>query len=202
LIDSGIALKRFACCGAIHSAQDALLDLLEAEPFSPQQVTHITCRVNRSVPNILVHHVTQDGLEGKFSMEYSLAVCLVDGWAGLAQYAPERASDPALLPIMQRVEVIVDESIPVDMAYFPSVVTVRLDDGRELTQRVDVPAGYPSRPLSEDEVITKARDCCAGVLESRQFDQMVDLVLSLERCPDIGVLGAVLSSAATGPATP
>ena len=35
LVDSGIALKRFACCGAIHSAQDALLDLLETQPFTP-----------------------------------------------------------------------------------------------------------------------------------------------------------------------
>jgi 2-methylcitrate dehydratase PrpD len=203
LVDSGIALKRFACCGAIHSAQDALLDILEAESFSPQQVTRITCRVNRSVPNILVHHVTQNGLEGKFSMEYSLAVCLLDRWAGLAQYAPERASDPALVPIMERVDVIVDDSIPVDMAFFPSVVTVELDDGRALTQRIDVPAGYPSRPLSEDEVITKARDCCDGILDARQFDRLVDLVLSLERCPDISVLGAVLSSRLpTGPATP
>ena len=27
LVESGIALKRFTCCGAIHSAQDGLLDL-------------------------------------------------------------------------------------------------------------------------------------------------------------------------------
>ena len=36
LVESGIALKRFACCGAIHSAQDALLDLLETDAFTPR----------------------------------------------------------------------------------------------------------------------------------------------------------------------
>jgi 2-methylcitrate dehydratase PrpD len=194
LVESGIALKRFACCGAIHSAQDALLDLLGTHAFSPDQVARIECRVNTSVPNILVHHVTQSGLEGKFSMEYSLAVCLLDRWAGLAQYTADRAADPALLPLMRRVDVVVDDSIPVNMAFFPSIVTVTLDDGRRLTERVDVPVGYPSRPLSQDQVTTKARDCCAGVLEDQQFDDLVDVVTHLEDCPDIGVLGAALSS--------
>jgi 2-methylcitrate dehydratase PrpD len=194
LVESGIALKRFACCGAIHSAQDALLDLLQKHTFTPDQVERIECRVNKSVPNILVHHVTQSGLEGKFSMEYSLAVCLLDRWAGLAQYTPERAVDPDLLPIMRSVDVVVDESIPVNMAFFPSIVSVTLKDGRRLTERVDVPVGYPSRPLSQDQVVTKARDCCAGVLEEQQFDDLVDIVTHLQDCPDIAVLGSVLSS--------
>ena len=128
-------------------------------------MTRIECRVNKSVPNILVHHVTQSGQEGKFSMEYSLAVCLLDRWAGLAQYTSERARDPVLLPMMHRVDVVVDDSIPVDMAFFPSVVTVSLADGRQLRKRVDVPKGYPSLPLSVEEVIAKARDCCTGDLD-------------------------------------
>ena len=49
---------------------------------------------------------------------------------------------------MERVDVVVDEAIPVDLAYFPSVVTVTLDDGRALTERVDVPEGYPEKPLA------------------------------------------------------
>lgn len=160
--EGGIALKRFACCGAIHSAQDAVLQLLGREPFEPEEIRRIECRVNRLIPNILVHHVTRDGLEGKFSMEYSLAVCLVDGSAGLAQYRAERAADPRLVPIMERTEVIVDETIPVNQAFFPSVVRVELADGRVLTSRVDVPKGYPAQPLSADEVIAKARDCSRG----------------------------------------
>ena len=38
LVESGIALKRFACCGAIHSAQDAApRAACEAEPFAPER---------------------------------------------------------------------------------------------------------------------------------------------------------------------
>ena len=194
VVESGIALKRFACCGAIHSAQDALLELLESDPFSPEDVLGIECRVNRLVPNILVHHVTQSGLEGKFSMEYSVAVCLLDGRAGLAQYRDDRAADPRLVPVMERVEVVVDDSIPVNLAYFPSVVTVRLRDGRELTARVDIPKGYPERPLTDAEVVEKARECNEGFLGQGRFDELVSTVLHLEEVPDIAMLAALLAS--------
>ena len=194
LVESGIAIKRFACCGAIHSAQDAMLNLIETHGFHPNEIESIECRVNRLIPNILVHHVTQDPLEGKFSMEYSLAVCLIDGKAGLAQYSYERARDPLLVPIMERVHVIVDESVPVNLAFFPSIVTVTLNDGRQFSTRVDVPKGYPSRPLSEAEVIEKARSCCVSVLDENQIETLIATILDLENVPDVSVLASSLAS--------
>jgi 2-methylcitrate dehydratase PrpD len=192
VIESGIALKRFACCGAIHSAQDALLSLIESASFGADQIVTIECRVNELIPNILVHHVTQDGLEGKFSMEYSLAVCAVDGRAGLSQYSDERARSPELLPLMERVKVVVDESIPVNLAFFPSVVTVTLRDGRVLTERVDIPKGYPQDPLTEHEVIDKARDCCGTHLDVGQFESLVHSITHLEDLPDVSDLARSL----------
>lgn len=194
LVESGIALKRFACCGAIHSAQDAILELRDDNEFRLDDIASIECRVNRMVPNILVHHVTQDSLEGKFSMEYSLAVCLMDGKAGLAQYTLERAVDPDLVPIMERVRVVVDESIPVNLAFFASIVTITLNNGRVLSTRVDVPHGYPSEPLSESEVIEKARGCCTGVLSDDQVERLIDAVFRLEELADVSILAPLLSS--------
>ncbi len=194
LVESGIALKRFACCGAIHSAQDAALELRDNHIFQLEEIASIECRVNRMVPNILVHHVTQDGLEGKFSMEYSLAVTLMDGRAGLAQYTNERASDPRLVPLMERVNVVVDDSIPVNLAFFASVVTIALNDGRSFSSRVDVPHGYPSDPFSEDEIVEKARACFAGVLKEDQADRLIDLVFRLEELDDISKFAPLLAS--------
>jgi 2-methylcitrate dehydratase PrpD len=194
LVESGIAIKRFACCGAIHSAQDAVLELRENHDFQLDQIASIECRVNRLVPNILVHHVTQDGLEGKFSMEYSLAVCLMDGRAGFAQYTNERAADPRLVPLMKRVRVVVDESIPVNLAFFASVVTIALNDGNVFSTRVDVPHGYPSNPLSEAEVVEKALGGFANVLTNDQADRVVDAVFRLDELDDVSMLAPLLQS--------
>jgi 2-methylcitrate dehydratase PrpD len=198
LVESGIALKRFACCGAIHSAQDAVLELLAEPGVRPDDVVRVECRVNRLVPGILVHHVTQDGLEGKFSMEYSLAVCLADRCAGLAQYTDKRAADPALVPLMERVSVTVDESLPVNLAYFPSVVIFELADGRRRASRVDVPKGYPEKPLSDHEVESKVRDCCAPVLNDGCVDELVTTALSLEEVDDAASLARLLAAGEGG----
>ena len=85
-----------------------------------------------------------------------------------------------------------DDSIPVNLAYFPSVVTVRLRDGRELTARVDIPKGYPERPLTDAEVVEKARECSEGFLGQGRFDELVSTVLHLEEVPDIAMLAALL----------
>jgi 2-methylcitrate dehydratase PrpD len=193
IVTSGIGLKRFACCGAIHPAQDAVLEILAGEPFDSNDVVRMECRVNEMAPKILVHHVTQHGLEGKFSLEYSLAVCLLDGEAGLAQYADTRARDPKLYELMKKVDVVVDPTIPVNLAFFPSVVTVELSDGRVLRARVDIPKGYPDNPLSETEVTDKARGCCRGILTSEQTDALVTTLMHLAECEDVAVLGPMLT---------
>jgi len=195
LVVSGIAVKRFACCGAIHSAQDAILELQASHGFAARDVRHIECRVNKLVPNILVHHVTQDGLEGKFSMEYSVAVCLADGRAGPAQYLDVRAKDPSLLSLMRRIDVVVDEAMPVNLAYFPTAVTVELGDGRTLSTRVDIPKGYPERPLAVAEVVDKARTCCVPTLADEQFTELVDVVLHLEELDDVRRIASLLAPA-------
>jgi 2-methylcitrate dehydratase PrpD len=198
IVASGIGLKRFACCGAIHPAQDAVLEILASGSFSVDDVVRMECRVNEMAPKILVHHVTQHGLEGKFSLEYSLAVCLLDGEAGLAQYTDTRARDPKLYELMTKVDVVVDPAIPVNLAFFPSVVTLELRDGRVLQSRVEIPKGYPDNPLSQTEVTDKARGCCEGILSKEQTNALVTAVLDLAECPDVAVLGTMLTVSEMG----
>lgn len=193
IVESGIGLKRFACCGAIHPAQDAVLEILDADRFEIADVVRVECRVNKMTPRIVIHHVTQSGLEGKFSVEYSVAVCLLDGKAGLAQYTDQRAKDPQLYDLMQRVEVVVDPSLPFNHAFFPSVVTVELRDGRVLRSRVDVPRGFPQTPLTSAEVTEKARGCCEGILGTGQFDALIETATTLAECPDVAVLADALA---------
>jgi hypothetical protein len=57
-----------------------------------------------------------------------------------------------------------------------------------------VPKGYPEKPLTLDEVVEKARDCCAGILDPAQFDALVHTVTHLEEVPDVSVLARSLAS--------
>jgi len=202
LLSSGIGFKRFACCAAIHTALDALLSLLQEHEIRPQDVAHIDCAVNRRALDILVYSRPETPLEGKFSVQYSIAVAVFDRWAGLNQYAEERVRDPAVREMMVRVSTSVDESFTAEYATFPSRVTVRLVDGREFSLHVEVPKGYPSNPLAPEELQQKFRECCARRLSSRAIDDVVRLIGSLATVPDIRDLSARLLRTSTISVTP
>jgi 2-methylcitrate dehydratase PrpD len=192
LVTSGIGIKRYACCGALHPALDAM-ERLRADPrVRPENVVRIEGRMNALAPQILVHHDAKTGLEGKFSLEYSLATYLLHGRAGLAQYTDEAAADPELIRLMGLVDFVVDESLPVNLAYFASVVTVELADGQRLTERVDVQRGYPELPLTPDEVIEKVRDCCTGRLDEQAIAALIAAMSTVEAVTDVAEIAALL----------
>lgn len=177
--ESGVALKRFACCGAIHSALDSLQELRKTDGFELSHIVRIECRVNALTPGILTHSHARTGLEGKFSMEYSAAVMLLTGNAGLEQYSDDQASDPRLRELMRAVDVIVDESLPIDLATFATIVTIELRSGERLVRRKRAPHGYPSDPLTDTERHAKVAECCSR-LGAHSTTRLIELVESLE----------------------
>jgi 2-methylcitrate dehydratase PrpD len=193
LVTSGIGIKRYACCGALHPALDAM-ERLRADPrVRPDTVVRIEARMNELAPQILVHHDAKTGLEGKFSLEFSLAVYLLHGRAGLSQYTDDVAADPELVRLMHLVDFVVDESLPVNLAYFASIVTVELADGQRLTERVDVQRGYPELPFTLDELTDKVHDCCAGRLARPDVDALIAKMSTVEAVPDVAELTALLA---------
>jgi 2-methylcitrate dehydratase PrpD len=73
---------------------DVMTDLIRANGIEAADVTEVRVGTNRQMLNTLIHHDPKTGLEGKFSMEYSMAVLLVDGRAGLAQYTDAAVNRP------------------------------------------------------------------------------------------------------------
>jgi len=192
IVEGGIAFKRFACCGAIHTAIDALLELVAENGVKPDDVVSIDAHVNRLVPGVLTHHVTSNALEGKFSLEYSLAVALVDRAAGLEQYTQLRAADPKLIPYMERVNVVVDQELPVNQAYFASEVVIERRAGEPLRRRVDIARGYPQVPLSREELVAKGRGCATGIISTSAYERLVELVFDLEHVADVSEIVSLL----------
>ena len=192
LATSGIAFKRYACCGAIHTALDGLLALRAEHELRPDTVAAVTCAVNRWAPEILIHHTADTPAQGRFCVEYSLAVALADGEAGIAQYTDERVADPALRELAGRVDVMVDDALAVDRTAFPATVTVETTDGRRLSVTVDQARGTPELPLGTDELVAKFRSSAEGALPTDRLDRTVALLLGLDELHDVGVLPETL----------
>lgn len=192
LVESGVWLKRHACCGAIHSGIDAAEQLMIRHGLQPSDIAGVECRVNAMVPNILVHHAPASPLEGKFSAEYSIAVMLVAGRAGLAQFSDEQLRDAETERLTRACRIVVDPSLPVDLALFPNVVTLELAGGGTVAQRNDIPRGHPDLPMSTTELEAKVLDCCTVTLGVDGARMLIDGVRSLEDIDDVSQITCLL----------
>jgi 2-methylcitrate dehydratase PrpD len=63
---------------------------------------------------------------------------------------------------------------------FPAVLTVRLDDGSELVERVMTNRGGPDRPLSRDELALKFRLNANQALRPERVDRLETAILTLD----------------------
>ncbi|GAC1314876.1 MAG: MmgE/PrpD family protein [Chloroflexota bacterium] len=155
---AGLSVKLYPSCAATHPAIDIVLGLQREHLMAGADIERVDCDVSALLNDILIWSQPRTGLQGKFSLEYSVAVALQDGTAGLAQFSDARASDPRLWTLMERVHKRIDPSVD-PRGEFGTRVTVSLRDGRRLTRYAVGARGTPSQPVADREVIAKFTAC-------------------------------------------
>jgi 2-methylcitrate dehydratase len=109
------------------------------------------------------------------SLPYCTAVALVDGDVTLAQFAPERFGDPALLELVAKVKVHRDAALSARYPRgIPNRLTITLADGRKLGREVEFPRGHALNPMSDSEVERKFRT----LVEPRYGKERADRILA------------------------
>lgn len=202
-VEPGLALKKYPCCYALHRPIDALLQLRERLALTPDNTESVFCRVAPGALRVLPYTAPKTGLEGKFSMEYTLAVGVLDGNYDLAAYNDAGVTRPAiaaLLPRMGKAEDPVNLGGEKDPGARSSgtigfvTVTARRRDGAEETVRVDKPVGSPERELGWDDLEAKFHDCAgqAGLTANSAADSFAAW-RGLRRCADLSSLITPLS---------
>ncbi|MFM0552977.1 MmgE/PrpD family protein [Paraburkholderia sediminicola] len=174
LLTPGIALKRYGACGCTHCALDALISLKQTHGFKGADIETIECVSHPLAKKVLQHSRPNTGLEGKFSMEYSLAAAAVDGMLTLAHYEDASVQREDVRRLIPRVRFVIDEALasgPLADAV-PAVITVRLRDGRDFSEQVDVPLGDPRCPLSDADRRQKLATCVAPSADVATVDAL------------------------------
>ena len=157
----GLKVKRFPNCGSVHRSLDGLLELREKHGFTADTVKEIFVRAPASHLRNLMYDRPVNGMQAKFSLEYGMAVGLLRGEAGLAEYADDtimNADIQALLRLTRKEYVEKMES------EFPTEVHVTLKDGTVLSTSVEMPVGSTAAPLSHEQLIAKFDGCANGYL--------------------------------------
>jgi 2-methylcitrate dehydratase len=128
------------------------------------------------------------------SLPYMLAVALVDGEITLDSYRPERFSDPALRPIMQKIKVRPNEEFTKIRKEFDGVArahpvkaTFRLADGRERTEDLRYHKGHFRDPMTRADLDHKFDLACHGIVHVVQREAIRTSWWDIEGVPDVAV---------------
>ncbi len=183
MVDPGVGFKKYPSNYFTHRPIDAALALREEFSIKPAQIDHVDVifprfeYVNRPQPDT--------GLDGKFSVQYTTAIALLDGEITVDSFTNERRYAPDAVALLSKVKLTIDDAIPADFDQMHVIVNVWLTDGRKVSRRIDKLSGWVGYPLTREQRLKKFFSCARRVLEEKHAHRVLELVEQLETLPDV-----------------
>jgi 2-methylcitrate dehydratase PrpD len=195
LQNPGVSIKPFPSGSLTHPGMTELLRLIHDHSIGAADVERVEVGTNRNMPNTLIHHLPKTGLQAKFSMEFCMAILLLDGKADQTKFTDAVANRDDVQKMIDRVRFYVDpEAEQAGYDKMTTILKITMKDGRTFSGRADFGKGSPSNPMSYDEVAEKFRGCAAfAEWPSAKANQVIDMVRKLEDVTDVRALTALCS---------
>lgn len=190
LIEPGIAFKLYPACSAAQAATEAVLELVKAHDIAPKDVISVECEVTPLVAISLMYDRPTSVTEAQFSLPYAIACALRYRDFGVRRMNEPSFTDAETLALMQNVRMLRDdelESTEESRRDNPegARVTLKLNDGRLLMLYKGAATGMPSKPMPDDALDRKFRECASTVLAASEVEARLGKLRSLERCEDV-----------------
>jgi 2-methylcitrate dehydratase PrpD len=184
LLSPGLNIKIYPCCSSCHTSVDGLLDIMGSHQLADGDIERVDAWIGKDVPAMLIYDRPNNGLEGKFSLRYTLAAALLSGSLTLPDYKDEAVSRPAVQDAMSRVNIHVDPDIPENSqtgVTHQARVRVTTRDGRIYEKTVLDPRGSPANPISDNELKAKFMTCAADLLDETAAESAYAHLLTIAR---------------------
>lgn len=188
LVSPGAALKPYPSCAYSHWAIDAALALRKETRLILDDLAEIECQTSSGLPKLLIHSHPRTGLEGKFSMEFCVAISLIDGEATLREFTDEKVDEPAVWKLMQKVRYVHPPDMGTGLINLRGRLVAKLLNGQTFSHQVNIAKGDPRNPLTRDELIGKYHDCVQPFLPPKDVEKSLDMLMNLEGVKDIAEL--------------
>ena len=184
MIKPGVGFKKHPSNYFTHRPIDAALALREEHKLDPKQIERVEIvfprfdYVNRPQPI--------SGLDGKFSVQYATAIALIDGEVTVDSFTNERRYAADVVALLPKVQLRIDDAIPVDFDTMHAIVNVWAADGKQLSKRIEKLSGWVGNPLTREQRLKKFFSCSRRVLDEAAANRVLELVEKLESLPDVG----------------
>jgi 2-methylcitrate dehydratase PrpD len=186
----GMGLKWHPCSAPQFLAADAALQLKHEHKINFADVV----KIEVSIPPLRYqrHYAAEvkTGLRGKFTINFVVAMGLLDGKLEIATFTDDYVNQPRVQDAFSKVKVIVDESIPEPGPYCP--VSVELKDGTRHSYTAKIAKGDPRNPMTEAEVMGKFRGNARQAISEKQTEAIIGAVNRLESIGNVTEVAELL----------
>lgn len=189
LFSPGVGKKPYPSCGATHSYLDGILDMIRRYDINAEDIESVHCGISYRHPTMLIYSNPKTGLEGKFSLEFCLALALTDRSVRLEGFTDSKVREPRIQNLMKRISKEVTKEADSLGTYYPKARTeVKMKDGKMYSSTIEKRKGSPANPLTAQEVKEKFQDCTSLAISEEHAGCITDAVMELENIDDIGRL--------------
>ena len=184
--------KIYAQDGYIQPMTEALERIVKRHDFAVDAIEEVRagcCRFAHERVAGVIREPT-DLASAQYSANFSLALFLVKGGAGLQEYTEESLTDPRILSLSKRIRTEVDEEIEREWQERRprgARITVRLRGGETYSECV-----HMLRAMTSEDMEHKIRSLSALAVGEAQSERLVAAVRNLEALEDVRALVPLL----------
>jgi 2-methylcitrate dehydratase PrpD len=181
----GVNYKRWPCCYCNHRAIGGLLEMLSENQVRPDEVEAITIGFPPGADEALIHDDPQTGLEGKFSIQYSVAATVLDRRVTMDSFTDAMVQRPAARELMRKVR---RARVPDSKIYSGTLgytdVEIVTPRGK-FARRIDRAPGSAAWPMTANDHEEKFVDCASRVLGRDAAQALYRLACRVDELPDV-----------------
>ena len=184
----GLNMKAWPCCKQNHSAINSVQTLQEKHQFTADDIDRIHCRVQPVQFDCLKYSDPKTSLQGKFSINYNVALTVLKGSVRLSDFDQEYITDSQIIDLMHKIQMTVDMDVSggsYNNGKFDCIVDVYLKDGRTLSERtVDVKGDFMNK-MPPADTYDKFYDCASRAIAPEAIPEINKRLFDLDNISDI-----------------
>jgi 2-methylcitrate dehydratase PrpD len=206
---AGTSYKPYPHCRVPQTAFDCVVQIVKENNLKPNEIESIDAFVEAIANQPVWYNRKIDCVQdAQFSMAHGIATAAHLFPLGKIWQAPETVFSDSVMGLMSRVTVGADPDfgklLEEDPASRPARVEIHAR-GQKFVAQKRYPKGSPtvdpSTFMTNEELIQKFRNNCAGVLPQANIDQIVHDVMNLENVSNIAAIARLMGPAIAAPAS-
>ncbi|UUD43119.1 MmgE/PrpD family protein [Bacillus pumilus] len=175
IVTPGLWFKVYPFCSAAHHAAEAIEFLVKERPSIQNQIEQVDVIFPPGGDAALTERTPLTGEEGRFSVEYVIALAVFGHTLSLDAFTKKTIS-PEMRTWMKRVSRGYDQTIDPHPDAVPkgrfTIVKLTLSDGTTISRRVDIPRGAPGHALSKEDIMQKL----SSVIDASHAQQILQAI--------------------------